>query len=206
MADREVDNTGQSNLTRARFFLEKLAEAEDSEPFDRVAVENYLYSAIVFGKATQDWMADRFRPQVDGSQPGAVKRAREEWLASTTLYGDPTCEQFANTRNVVVHEDGSAELFTRTSITISTSAAIMVLASPGQEEEVQRIIAEHEEQAAERLRIQPRGHESRIHFISPDPQISEPPAADVVCSYLAHLEQVFEEHQSESASVSARAL
>ena len=63
MSVASTRNTGQSNLGKAKFFLSQVDRAEQAEPFDPVAVEAYLDAAIVFGKATQDWMADQYGGQ-----------------------------------------------------------------------------------------------------------------------------------------------
>ena len=174
-------NTGRANLARGRFFLAKLRETEQPGLFDRFVVETYLMAAIVFGKATQDWMAGRYG--------GPSKAERKKWLKTTSLWEDPVCELFAKTRNIIVHEDGSVDLLTQHSITVSMAAAIVVLSSPGQEEEAMRLIAEHEEQAVERARHHPPGHRSRVHFKHDNPAIAESPATDVIQGYLDHLER-----------------
>src|SRR5688572_6188366 len=96
--------TGRANLRKARFFLRRLAEAERLAPLDREAAETYLEAAIIFGKATQDWMKDEF-----GGVP---------WLKASPLWNDPLCKFFADVRDVIVHDDGSVEVLARTSATL----------------------------------------------------------------------------------------
>jgi len=99
------------------------------DPFDQIAAEAFLAAAIVFGKATQDWMADQFGELEDAADQSASARrkAGKKWLKSTSLWEDPVCKLFANTRDVIVHEDGSVELDSRTSVTIHVPTATVVL-------------------------------------------------------------------------------
>lgn len=209
-------NIGHVNLDRARFFLDQMGQAEQADPFDRVAVEMYLHATIVFGKATQDWMADRYG--------GKGKAKHKAWLKTTPLWEDPLCSFFAKTRDVIVHEDGSVETVMRTiihgsagKIVISAGAGIIRVSptnpTPRQRRKAHRehrrdlaaaqrkqrekdmavrhILAEHcaEAEARAREHVDP-GPTPRIHFV--EAWIANRPAVDVVRNYLDKLEQVLE--------------
>jgi len=122
-------NTGKANLEKARFFLHMVELTEKVDPFDQTAAETFLAAAIVFGKATQDWMADQFG-ELEGvvdESARARRKAGKQWLRSTSLWEDPVCKLFADTRDVIVHEDGSVDLDSRTSLTIHVPTATAVL-------------------------------------------------------------------------------
>jgi hypothetical protein len=101
----DLRNSGRSNIQKARIFVEHLSEFEDSQfdednekpayPLDIALAEAYLDAAIVFGKATQDWLE---------------KDLGKDWLRDSDLWNDPICRFFAETRNTVVHEDGSVNI------------------------------------------------------------------------------------------------
>lgn len=99
-------NSGRSNIQKARIFLEHLSDFEDSQfddddmegsdyPLDIALAEAYLDAAIVFGKATQDWLENDLG---------------KDWLRGSELWNDPICQFFAETRHTVVHEDGSVHV------------------------------------------------------------------------------------------------
>ena len=218
---------GDANLRKARFFLGHVRLAERAEPFDPAAVEAYLAAAIVFGKATQDWMADKYG--------GKTRTARKAWLKGTSLWGDPLCELFAQIRDILVHEDGSVEPNARTSVTVYASAGLAVgsggiatvritptnpplwqrvklrwkrrrdLANARrrrrkQDEEVRRIIAKHRAEAEIYARAYPAKRTTRAHFTHSDPLVTERPAVDVVRDYLDRLERVLVAQQPPSAT------
>ena len=177
-----------ANLRKARFFLDRVRQTERAEPFDPTAVEAYLAAGIVFGKATQAWVAERHGGGDEAARrpcPGGVPR---DWLKGTPLWKDPLCELFANTRNVVVHKDGSVDLDTSTSMTISPSSARGV--GGGDPARDRRILDEHRTMVAARERAGAgvaRSH--RAYFLSPEPFVADRPAVDVVGDYLDQLER-----------------
>lgn len=98
---------GQASLQKARFFIARLSETEEIEPFDQEAAEAYLEAAILFGKVTQYSIETRIK------------------LKNTALWNDPLCKFLADLRDFIVHKDGSAEVIKKTSVTVSLSAAIV---------------------------------------------------------------------------------
>jgi hypothetical protein len=107
-------NTGRANLEKARFFLRMAELAENADPFDQSVAEINLDAAIVFGKATQDWMGDRFgnaEAETDDQCGSRRRNAAKRWLKSTSLWDDPVCKFFADLRDLIVHEDGRAEVY-----------------------------------------------------------------------------------------------
>jgi hypothetical protein len=97
---------GQSSLAKSRFFLNRLVATEQTEPFDPVAAEAYLEAAILFGKNLQY--------AIEGRVPDKKK---------TKHWNDPKCEFVSKLRDVIVHEDGSAEVTASTSVTVNLSGA-----------------------------------------------------------------------------------
>jgi hypothetical protein len=109
---------GRTNLRRARSFLKRVAAEQERDPFDPEAAEDFLTAAIVFGKAVQDWMAYKYGGEGKaGKRGGENKKDEKCWLKDSPLWGDPLAEFFANSRNVIVHRDGSVDVTTRTSAT-----------------------------------------------------------------------------------------
>jgi hypothetical protein len=190
MSEQESEDIGRLHLRRARFFLDRVTEVEIAQPFDRFAAESYLYAAMVFSKATLDWMKQKFGEQVDSSVPSAIKRAGKEWLKSTSLHKDPICRKIADFRDIIVHEDRSVELLMFGRVTIYPPTAIRVISIPGHEEEAERIRDEQQEREDEYVRTHLTLHSSYLRFDDPAPEISEPPAVEVVRSCLNHLERV----------------
>lgn len=90
-----IRNTGRSNLWKARFFVEHIKHFEIEDDSDIMQVEAYLDAAIVFGKATQDWIKDNY---------GIA------WLKQSELWGNPLCKFFADSRDVIIHEDGVVDI------------------------------------------------------------------------------------------------
>lgn len=121
-------NTGRASLEKARLFLRMVEVAESADPFDQSIAEINLEAAIVFGKATRDRMADYFgKAEAEASEQCGNQRSKaaKQWLKSTTLWGDPVCKLFADLRDVIVHEDGRAEVFARDTNHSLVAGAIM---------------------------------------------------------------------------------
>ncbi len=216
-------NTGSVNLRKARFFLDQLTQTEQADPFDHEAAAAFLEAAIIFGKTTQDRMADLYG--------GRDKGDRVAWLKSTSLWNDPLCKFFADLRDLIVHEDGSVETLSRTSAVItlsgvtasySTSQASLRV-NPSNPSFLQRLrialeIKVDAIRAERQHRRQARQHERRraalleearsraarlpsvqqitqVQFKEPESIIGGRAAQAVVSEYLDHLERVLEAQQ-----------
>jgi hypothetical protein len=105
----ESPEVGQSGIQKARFFLNQLNNVEVYEPFDPVAAAAYLEAAMLFGK---------------NAQYAIEKNIDRETSAH---WNDPICEFVSKARNVIVHEDGSAEVTVKTGLTVYLNAAVMVV-------------------------------------------------------------------------------
>lgn len=214
---RSLRNTGRANLEKARFFAAHVEDIQQEDAPDLEQAEAYLDAAIVFGKATQDWL------EVQYGLP---------WLKKSRLWKDPICEFFAKMRNVVIHEDGSVETIPRTHASVHISPAailvsgnIVVMQSTRtnrpllfrlwtklrhrfekvRARRLQRKLDRARHQRLAQLREEAKaqaeshieaGQYTRFHFVHDDPLIAAPSALRVVNDYLDLLESVLMEAQS----------
>jgi hypothetical protein len=102
--------SGKRSFAKARFFLNRLREVESQESFDDLAAEAYLDATLVFIDSALDAMTKKF--------------TRERCSA---LYADPFFTYFGGDggqRRVIVHQDKTAKVVHRSSITILAAVAV----------------------------------------------------------------------------------